>query len=76
MKVAEVEVQGGPAHQLLLAEWAPVLGLHSMLGECMDPHLVRLWAQEAAVWTAVYLGTHRGGWGGGGGVREEVDHCL
>lgn len=27
-----------------------------MLGECMNPHLLRLWAQEAAIWTAVYLG--------------------
>jgi hypothetical protein len=56
VKVAEVEVQGRPAHQLLLAEWAPVLGLHGMLGECMDPHLVTLWAQEATVGTAEDLG--------------------
>lgn len=60
VKVAKMEVQGRPAHQLLLAQWAPVLGLHCMLGECMNPHLVGLWAQEAAVWTAVYLGAH--GW--------------
>lgn len=58
MKVAEVEVQGRPAHQLLLAERAPVLGLHSMLGECMNPHLVTLWAQEAAVGTAEHLGEY------------------
>lgn len=60
VKVAKMEVQGRPAHQLLLAQRAPVLGLHCMLGECMSPHLVRLWAQEAAVRTAVYLGAH--GW--------------
>lgn len=59
VKVTKVEVQGRPAHQLLLAQRASVLGLHCMLGECMSPHLVRLRAQEAAVWTAVYL---RGTW--------------
>jgi hypothetical protein len=58
VKVAEVEVQGRPAYQLLLAQWAPVFWLHSMLGECMSLHLVRFWAQEAAVWTAVYLGSN------------------
>lgn len=71
VKVAEVEVQAGPAHQLLLAERAPVLGLHGMLGECMNPHLVTLWAQEAAEGTAENLGNtygwsrsqERGGWG-------------
>lgn len=63
VKVAKVEVQGRPAHQLLLAQRAPVLGLHCMLGECVSPHLVRLWAQEATVWTAVYLRAH-GGWRG------------
>lgn len=60
MKVAEVEVKGRPAHQLLLAEWAPVLGLHGMLGECMDSHLVTLWAQEATVGTAEDLGNTYG----------------
>lgn len=60
VKVAEVEVQGRPAHQLLLAERAPVLGLHGMLGECMNSHLVTLWAQEAAVRTAEYLGNTYG----------------
>lgn len=53
-----MEVQGRPAHQLLLAQRTPVLGLHCMLGECMSPHLVGLWAQEAAVWTAEHLGVH------------------
>lgn len=33
-----------------------------MLGECMNPHLVRLWAQEAAIWTAIYLGNTYGWW--------------
>lgn len=28
----------------------------------MNPHLVRLWAQEAAIWTAVYLGNTYGWW--------------
>lgn len=60
VKMAEMEVKGRSAHQLLLAERAPVLGLHSMLGECMNPHLVTLWAQEAAVGTAEYLGNTYG----------------
>lgn len=58
VKVAKVEVQGRPAHQLLLAQRTPVLGLHCMLGKCMSPHLIGLWAQETAVWTAEHLGVH------------------
>lgn len=59
VEVTEVEVQGGPAHQLLLAQRTPVLGLHCVLGERVSPHLLRLWAQEAAVWAAEDLGAHR-----------------
>lgn len=58
VKVAKVEVQGRSAHQLLLAQRTPVLGLHCMLGEGVSPHLFGLRAQEAAVWTAEYLGAH------------------
>lgn len=58
--MAKVEVQGGPAHQLLLAQWASVLRLHCMLGEGVSSHLLTLWAQEATIGTAVYLGAHTG----------------
>lgn len=73
-------MQGRPAHQLLLAERAPVLGLHGMLGECMNPHLVTLWAQEAAVGTAEHLGnTYRWRWsqerGGGPTISVSRIEC-
>lgn len=75
VKVAKVEVQGRSAHQLLLAQRAPVLRLHCMLGECMSPHLLGLRAQEAAVWTAVHLGAH-GRRGCQGQVRPTITQPL
>lgn len=62
--VAEVEAQPRAPGQLLLAQWAAIVGLQPMLLSGMDPHHLACCTHEAAEGAAKHLGSK-----GGEGVR-------